>query len=307
VILTVTLNPAVDDSIVVPSFHPGGVQRVHRSSRRAGGKGVNVARALAALGHDVIAVGLCGGPTGRFLLSALEQEGLPHQFISTTGDTRTSRTIIDPESGVDTHLIESGPTVSNEEWSAFSDLFGRLSRQAEVVALCGSLPPGLPETTYAELIAVARTCGAMTALDSRGAALRQGAAALPDVLKPNDDELAELCGWASGRDEETASQASKLLGRAVLVTLGADGALLVTADGAWRATLPAVDSVNTVGSGDAALAGLLSALVNGSDQRQALRLAMGCGMANAASDGPGLFDVAEARRMGASINVSPLG
>lgn len=307
-ILTVTLNPAIDESIEVVGFQVGGVHHVRRVTRRPGGKGVNVARALSCLGHEVVAAGLCGGAAGELLLRGLDEEGIACRFLPISGPTRVNRTIVDPEGGGDTHLIEDGPAVEDAEWRAFLELFGELLGRAELVALAGSLPRGLDESAYAHLVETARRAGVASALDTRGEALRRGEAARPDILKPNAEELAELCGVDPSDEAAVAAAARDLAGedRTVMVTLGRDGAVLAAPSGSWRARIPPVPAVNTVGSGDAALAGLVSARLRGSGPEDALALAMGCGMANASSDGPGRFDPAEARRLARLVEITPL-
>ena len=261
VVLTVTLNTALDITYRVRKLHPHASHRVSEVTERPGGKGLNVARILAALGHEVTVTGFTGGATGRVVQEQLtDTPGVLDALVPVSGATRRTIAVVDDRTGDTTQLNEPGPTVTSAEWSAFQEAYESLLAGASAVALCGSLPPGLPVGAYAGLIRTARTAGVPVLLDTSGEPLRRGVAARPDLVKPNADELAELTG---SHDPLRATQDARRRGaRAVVASLGARGLLAATPEGAWHATPPARVHGNPTGAGDSAVAGLLSGLVD---------------------------------------------
>ncbi|MFF0160151.1 1-phosphofructokinase family hexose kinase [Streptomyces sp. NPDC005263] len=259
-ILTVTLNTALDITYRVRSLRPHTSHRVIEATERPGGKGVNVARVLAALGHEVTVTGLVGGATGRSVREQLTGvPGLVDALVPVDGPTRRTIAVVDELSGDTTQLNEPGPTVTPTEWQAFQKAYEDLVPSMAAVALCGSLPPGVPVGAYAGLVRSAKAAGVPVLLDTSGEALRRGVAARPDIVKPNADELAELTG---SHEPSRATQDARRRGaRAVIASLGAKGLLAVTPEGRWRATPPAPIHGNPTGAGDSAVAGLLSGLV----------------------------------------------
>ncbi|MEU6348642.1 1-phosphofructokinase family hexose kinase [Streptomyces sp. NPDC047072] len=260
-ILTVTLNTALDITYRVRSLRPHTSHRVTDVVERPGGKGVNVARVLAALGHEVTVTGFTGGATGRLVQEQLTAvPGLVDALVPVTGPTRRTVAVVDELTGDTTQLNEPGPTVTSAEWSAFQEAYEDLVAAAEAVALCGSLPPGVPVGAYAGLVRAAKAAGVPVLLDTGGEPLRRGVAARPDILKPNADELAELTG---SHEPLRATQDARRRGaRAVVASLGAEGLLAATPEGRWRATPPARVHGNPTGAGDSVVAGLLSGLAD---------------------------------------------
>lgn len=262
VILTVTLNAALDITYRVPRLRAHTTHRVTEVTERPGGKGLNVARVLAALGHDTVVAGFAGGTTGVVLRERLTAvDRVTDALIPVSGPTRRTIGIVDGATGDTTQLNEPGPTVGPAEWTAFADSYRRLLPKAAAVALCGSLPPGVPVGTYARLIREAHAAGVPTVLDTSGEPLRRGIAARPTIAKPNAHELAGLTGFTEPL--RAARDARRRGAHAVAASLGPDGMLAVTADGAWRATPPGRLAGNPTGAGDSAVAGLLSGLVEG--------------------------------------------
>jgi tagatose 6-phosphate kinase len=262
VILTVTLNTALDVTHHVRELRPGVPHRVFDVRERPGGKGVNVARVLAALGHETTVTGFAGGGTGRMLQERLrDTPGVHDALVPIAGDTRRTLAVVDRRTGHTTQFSEPGPVIAPAEWSAFQEAYRDLLASASAVALCGSLPPGVPVGAYAGLIRAARAAGALVVLDTSGEALRRGIAARPDVVKPNSDELAELTG---SLEPSRATQDARRRGaRAVVASLGVEGLLAVTPEGRWRAAAPVRARGNPVGAGDSVVAGLLSGYVEG--------------------------------------------
>ncbi|AIR99076.1 1-phosphofructokinase family hexose kinase [Streptomyces glaucescens] len=259
-ILTVTLNTALDITYRVRSLRPHSTHRVTDVTERPGGKGVNVARVLAALGHEVTVTGFAGGGTGRSVRDGLSgAPGVRDALVPVGGATRRTIAVVDERTGDTTQLNEPGPLITPAEWSAFQEAYGELLAAADAVALCGSLPPGVPVGAYAGLVRTARAAGVPVLLDTSGEPLRRAVAARPDIVKPNSDELAELTG---AHEPLRATQDARRRGaRAVVASLGRDGLLAVTAEGRWRAVPPARLHGNPTGAGDSAVAGLLSGLV----------------------------------------------
>jgi len=289
VILTVTLNTALDITYRVPSLRPHASHRVSEVTERPGGKGVNVARVLAALGHRVTVTGFAGGTAGRILRDRLMQvPNLTDALVPVSGTTRRTIAVVDDLSGGTTQLNAPGPTITQAEWSAFQEVYQDLLAGASAVALCGSLPPGIPVGAYAGLIRTARAAGVPALLDTSGAALRRGVAGRPDILKPNAEELAELTG---SHEPLRATQDARRRGAGTVVaSLGADGLLAVTPEGRWRATPPASLRGNPTGAGDSAVAGLLSGLAENLPWPDRLTRATALAAATVLSPAAGEFD-----------------
>ncbi|KIF69313.1 sugar kinase [Streptomyces sp. AcH 505] len=276
-IVTVTLNAALDITYRTPALVPHTTHRVSDVTERPGGKGINVARVLAALGHETVVTGFAGGRTGDVLRELLahtsqagtsqagmsqagtSQAGTTDALVPVAGATRRTVAVVDAATGDTTQLNEPGPVVSAAEWAAFLDTYARLIDGADAVALCGSLPPGIHVGAYAELVRLARGAGVPVLLDTSGEPLRRGVAARPDLVKPNADELARLTG---SREPLRATRDARRRGaHAVVASLGPEGLFAATPEGLWRAAPPASVKGNPTGAGDSAVAGLLSGLV----------------------------------------------
>ncbi|GGX19167.1 1-phosphofructokinase family hexose kinase [Streptomyces noursei] len=288
-ILTVTLNAALDITYRVPRLRPHTTHRVTEVAERPGGKGLNVARVLAALGHRTVATGFAGGGTGEALRALLAQEtAVTDALVPVGGATRRTVAVVDAGTGDTTQLNEPGPTVSPTEWAAFLGTYRELLGEARAVALCGSLPPGVPVDVYARLTRAAHAAGVPVLLDTSGEPLRRGLAARPDLAKPNADELAALTG--STEPLRAARDARRRGAHAVAASLGPDGMLAVTADGAWQATPPRRFAGNPTGAGDSAVAGLLSGLVEELPWPDRLCRAVALSAATVRSPAAGEFD-----------------
>ncbi|MFJ2897809.1 1-phosphofructokinase family hexose kinase [Streptomyces sp. NPDC087218] len=306
-ILTVTLNTALDLTYDVPKLVPHTSHRVGDISERPGGKGLNVARVLSALGHETTVTGFAGGSTGavlRELLAGHSPDGpgtpapgtapgtdpapITDALVTVAGNTRRTIAVVDRTTGDTTQLNEPGPLVTADEWTAFLGRYEELLAGADAVALCGSLPPGIHVGAYAELVRPARAAGVPVLLDTSGEPLRRGIAARPDLIKPNADELAQLTG---SRDPLRATRDARRRGaHGVIASLGPDGVLAVTPDGTWQAKPPAKVLGNPTGAGDSAVAGLLSGLVEGLGWPDRLRRAVALSTATVLAPTAGDFD-----------------
>ncbi|MEN8649375.1 1-phosphofructokinase family hexose kinase [Streptomyces sp. 21So2-11] len=287
-ILTVTLNTALDLTYRVPTLTPHASHRVTDVAERPGGKGLNVARVLAALGHESVVTGFVGGSAGADVRRLLAGFPPVDALVPVAGNTRRTIAVVDAATGDTTQLNEPGPVIAPSEWAAFLTSYDALLRDAEAVALCGSLPPGVQVGAYAELIRRARAAGVPTLLDTSGEPLRRGIAARPDLIKPNADELAQLTG---DHDPLRATADARRRGaHAVVASLGPDGLLAATPEGWWRAAPPARVKGNPTGAGDSAVAGLLSGLVERLPWPQRLARAVALSAATVLAPAAGEFD-----------------
>ena len=290
-IYTVTLNPTLDKTLSVPVLRPGEVHRARFLRQDIGGKGINVSRALAALGIASIPIGLLGGATGKAMRDGLAAEGYDARFVEVPGETRQNLTLLDESTGVYTKINEPGPTVGPEQLAALHGLVAGLAAPDDLWALCGSLPPGAPADLYAELITAVQARGARAILDTSGEALAAGLPARPFGLKPNSEEAAEALGRPVTTDVQhmTAAVDLQSLGvTLVCLTRGARGLLLASGAALCAAEPPPVAARSPVGAGDATLAGLLWALADGCDVLETARRAVACGTAAAMQEGTGV-------------------
>ncbi|SEG91238.1 fructose-1-phosphate kinase [Thermomonospora echinospora] len=259
-IVTVTLNPSLDRTIEVDELTRGAVIRTRSARLDPGGKGVNVSRALLANRVACGTVITAGGPDGDRLQRLLEAGGLRVRAVPVAGHTRSNITIVEP-GGVVTKLNEPGAALTRPELDAVAEAVLTEAETAGWVVACGSLPPGVPDGIYAELCRTFVPAGIRVAVDSSGPALPAAVEAGPDLVKPNREELAEAVGRRAerlGDVVEAAQELRKRGARAVLVSLGADGAVLVDDDGVVAGEAPVTRPKSTVGAGDALLAGFLA-------------------------------------------------
>ncbi|TQS42158.1 1-phosphofructokinase family hexose kinase [Cryptosporangium phraense] len=304
-ILTVTLNAALDVTYRVDSLVPHGTHRVGPPEERAGGKGVNVARVLHALGEPVLATGLLGGDTGARIARLLAADGVPAAFEPIAGETRRTLAVADGRGA--TGFWEPGPEVTSAEWDAFRRRFAALLPEARVLVLSGSLPRGLPSDAYAVLVTDARRAGVPTILDASGEPLRAGIEAGPTLIKPNAEELAALLTstGANGGVPEAAAAARALGAEVVVASAGPDGLVAVTSDGGWHARPPEVVHGNPTGAGDAAVAALARGLRDRTPWPELLADAVALSAAAVASPVAGAADLALADRFRPTVTVVP--
>ncbi len=311
-ILTVTLNAAIDRTIAVPNFRQGHRHRAVEASTEAGGKGVNVARALKLLGRPVIATGLAGGPTGARLMERLAEEAILTDFTWISGESRTNIAVVDPTSGEQTEINERGPEVTEEELERFLEKLLYLARGAKICVIAGSLPPSIPAEFCARMIAALKELGVETIIDTEGDALHASLRAGPTAVTPNAAEAEEAVGYEfNDRDE-------LLAGVRGLVELGAGEAVITSDRGcvaitggrsdrtSFEITAPELEPVSTVGSGDAFLAGYVASRYEGAEPRDCLAFAVACGAESTQHFGAGSIDAGEAEHVLESVEVSEL-
>ena len=311
-IVTVTLNAAVDRTLTVPNFQRGQRHRASEGLTLAGGKGINIARALKLLGVPVIATGLAGGGTGMRIVEELTAEAILNDFVRIEDDSRTSTAIVDPTGGSYTEVNEWGPHVSPEELEILLEKLAYLSRAGDYVIFAGSLPRGVDAGLYGEAIRDLNRRGVLTVLDSEGEALRVGAQAEPFLVSPNEREAEGLVGQEFHDDDDF------LAGLEAIAEVGARNVLITRESGCWallrsdravhryRALAPRVDPVSAVGSGDVLLAGFIAARLGDRTDEEALRAAVAAGAASTLELGAGRFEPREAGRLVSGVQVAEL-
>lgn len=284
-ILTVTMNVAIDKSYVLTCKNkPGEVLRVAECRATPGGKGLNVAKAVRALGEDVVATGIIGGHAGSWVEENLAHKGVRCDFERAAGESRTCINIIEPD-GRQTEFLEPGLQVDADTTAAFLRRFERLLASSAAVTISGSLPQGMPTDFYAELISRCRAADKPVLLDTSGLLLRQGVQAKPTMIKPNLEELGQLTGHTvSGSVSDVMENARQLYQAGigmVVVSMGARGAVVVCGEGAFHAAPPAIEAVSATGSGDSMTAGFAVGIVRGWPVQRTLRFATAAAAANA--------------------------
>lgn len=310
-ILTVALNAAVDVSYIVDGFGVDKINIARATTKNAGGKANNVARVLASLGQPVIATGLACGSAGQFIAEDLRIRSVEPQFVAAPGESRTCMAIVDPMGHTLTELREKGPTLTAADADRFLEKFTGLLGRAKLVVMSGSLPPGIPADFYGKLIHAAyRQTQVRTILDASGRSLAEALAMHPYLVKPNRDELEEWAGRPLPDEGALLSAAQDLIKAGpltVAVSLGPEGLLMVSPEGAWRAVPPRITPVNTVGSGDSLVAGFAAGLVQGLSAEEILRLAVACGTANALTSEVAVVDPADLERIRPQVRVERVG
>jgi len=309
VIVTVTLNAAIDRTLTVPNFQLGHRHRASAGLTLAGGKGINVARTLKALDVPVVATGLAGGRTGTRIVEELTTEAILNDFVRIGGESRTSTMVVDPTGGTATEIYEWGPQVSRDELEVLLEKIAYLARAADLVVLAGSLPRGVDPGFYAEAIRELSRRRVRAVLDAEGVPLRLGVEAEPWLVSPNQREAEGLVG------QELHDEEDFLMALGAIAELGARNVLIGHEAGAFalireerrgrrfEANIPTLVPVAAAGAGDAMLAGYLAASVAEQPTEEALRSAVATGAAATLEVGGGRFDPREASRLAPSVTV----
>ncbi len=311
-IITVTLNAALDRSLSVPIFKPG---HRHRSSEvlvLAGGKGINVARALKRLDVPVVATGLAGGRTGTRIVEELTEEAILNDFVRIRDESRTSTAVVDPTAGTYTEINEWGPKVSEDELAILLDKLRYLSRGAAAVVFAGSLPRGVDESFYADAVREMARLGTPVVLDAEGEPLRRGIEAEPWLVSPNQHEAEQLVGQELEDDDDFVMALDTIAdmgARNVQITMDRGCFALVREERQVRryhVRAPQLEPVSAVGAGDVFLARWLAANGDGCTAEESLRLAVAAGSASILEVGAGRFDPREGARLASQVEVHEL-
>jgi 1-phosphofructokinase len=308
VILTVTPNPSVDVTLDIPALVRGAVHRITGQHQEPSGKGVNVTRALTRNGVTSVAVLPVGGAEGAELERLLRAEQITYVAVPVAGSVRRNISLTEAD-GTATKVNAPGPMLHTDETEALLAAAAAAATGKEWVLGSGSLPPGAPVDFYTRLGEVVRASGARFALDSSGPALLAGLPAAPDVIKPNVEELAEAVGHAVTTIGDAVQAARELINvgaRSVVVSLGADGALLVDDVGVLHGEAPVPDPKSTVGAGDALLAGFLAGSVHApGDRALSLREAVAWGSAAVRVAGSHVPVITDADRAAVVLDAGP--
>jgi 1-phosphofructokinase/tagatose 6-phosphate kinase len=301
-IITVTLNPALDKTLEVPNFTPGRRHRTVDQVTMPGGKGVNVARAIKRLGQPVIATGLAGGATGTRIVEALNGEAILNSFVRIREESRTNTAALDPTTGLQTEINERGPAVSPQELELFREKLMYLAKGASMCVFAGSLPRGVEPDLYAALIREVKKLGVTTVLDTEGEPLRLAIRADPDLVSPNELEAEELVGQEFNDVEDRAQAVIEM------TRLGARESIMTVADGCYahvfddgpalfRVSVEEQEARSRIGSGDAFLAGYVAARYAGRPPVDCLRYGVACGAESIQHFGAGVIEPPKVDRL----------
>jgi 1-phosphofructokinase family hexose kinase len=311
-IITVTLNAAIDKTLEVPSFTPGRRHRTVDQTTMPGGKGVNIARAIKQLGQPVIATGFAGGATGTRVVEALSGESILNDFVRIHDESRTNTVVLDPTTGMHTEINERGPAISDQELELFREKLLYLAQGASICVFAGSLPRGVEQDVYYSLIREVRRLGVTTMIDTDGEPLRLAIRAEPDLVSPNELEAEELVGHEFNDADDRAQAVVEM------TRLGAREAIMTVSDGCYARVLengtPRLHRVrvqeqparSVVGSGDAFLAGYVAARYAGQEPVECLRFGVACGAESTQHFGAGIIDPALVDRLLSEVEAERL-
>lgn len=293
-ILSVTLNPAVDHILFIEGLKPHDTNRVVKMQSDAGGKGVNLSRIAVELGTKSVATGFLGGGTGAFITHVLQKQGVITNFVETENETRTNLNV-ESGDGPPTTFNNRGPLVHEREWELLQLRVDRLAEDAAWVALGGSLPPGVPTDAFRTLGQTAKQRNCKLVLDADGEAMRLGLDAAPDLIKPNVREAERLLERDLFMQEDKINEAAKDLvallqekgspDPIVVISRGKEGAVLATKSALLKGLTAPVEARSTIGSGDSLIGGMLYALMTQKTLEEAFRYGLAAGAATATTDG----------------------
>jgi 1-phosphofructokinase family hexose kinase len=307
-IITVTLNPALDKTLEVPSFTPGRRHRTVDQKTMPGGKGVNIARVIKALGQPVIACGLAGGATGIRIVDALNDESILNSFVRIREESRTNTAVLDPTTSLHTEINERGPAVSVHELDLFREKLIYLAAGASICVFAGSLPRGIDPEIYATLIRDVKKLGVTTIIDTDGEPLRHATRAEPDVVSPNELEAEELVGHEFNGPDDRAQAVAEIASQ------GPPEAIMTVTDGCYaqvrgeghstavyRVSTDPLEAVSPIGSGDAFLAGYVASRYLGREPVDCLRHGVACGAESTQHIGAGIIDAHKVERLAEAV------
>lgn len=306
-VLTVTMNPAIDEAVGLDCLRLGDKNRCAVDTLDPGGKGINASRVMQRLGCRTLALGFAGGVTGELLKTQLDRECVPHSFDEVTGLTRINVMIYERSSGRRTGLYLPGPPASPALLQSLEKRLTLVAPQS-IVVLGGSLPPGLPDSSYRDLMSALRSRNIRWFVDTSGTAL-QRALSSAFLVKPNVEEAEELLGRRLRDDAailEAADEIQNRGARYVVISNGENGAIGIGPEGAWKAVPPKVEARSTIGSGDSMVAGLAVAFNNGRPFTEGLRLGTAAGAATAMTPGTHLCEPGTVRSLEALVKLEAL-
>ena len=311
-ILTVTLNAAIDKRYVVDDFKVGEVNRVRECTYVPGGKGLNVSKPASIYGAEVVATGFVGGHAGNYIEDALKPFGIKSAFYHVDAESRSCINIWDEVNHVQTEFLEPGFTLTEADFEGFEKKFRELVKDASVVAMSGSVPKGLDGTAYQRLVKIVKDAGKPVILDTSGKLLEEGIKAAPTLMLPSISTpfMIMMFRQASRSFPHDIIEAAKAIHAGgveiVAVSLGADGSLAVGEEGIFRAIVPKIDAVNTVGCGDSMIAGFALGLSEGLSLEETLRRASAISAAAAMREETGFFVMEDMEKLLPQIEIKKL-
>lgn len=309
-ILTVTLNAAIDKRYVVEGYQVGEVNRVKECAYVPGGKGLNVSKPAAIYGAEVVATGFVGGHAGNYIEENLKPFGITSDFYHVKEESRSCINIWDEVNHVQTEFLEPGFTLTEDDFQGFVQKFQELVKKADVVAMSGSVPKGLDGTSYQRLVKIVKDTGKKVILDTSGKLLEMGIEACPTMIKPNIDEIRMLTGKHCDHLEDIIRAAKEIHERGVeivAVSLGGDGAVVVCGDGVFQAKVPKIEAVNTVGCGDSMIAGFALGISEGLPMEEILRKASAISAAAAMREETGFFVKEDMEEILPKVQIQKIG
>ena len=309
-ILTVTLNTSIDKLYLVESIHPETVMRVKEVHNTAGGKGLNVSRVAAKLREPVTAMGFVGGFNGQYLESLISQPLVRCAFTHVQGETRSCINCWNLSTGRSTEYLEPGQPVTQEDIDRFLSDFSACLPEADVVTISGSVPKGVPEDFYCELIRRCRAAGIPVLVDTSGSRLIAAVKEKPLFIKPNEDEIAQLTEHCVSGREEAVKALARLHADGIayaVLSMGEEGALLACDRGVFHGRPPKITPRNTVGCGDSMVAGFAAGFARRLPVEETFRMALAVSAANALSLFTGDFDPADYDRLYPEIQIEKIG
>lgn len=295
-VATLTLNPALDKTVVIPNFNVGGLNRVEDIRIDPGGKGINVARVLKKFAVNVLATGLIAGFQGHQLLKKLEKEDINNSFLEIEGETRTNIKIVDKKSKITTEINECGFMVAGQDLDFFAKKLHDLLSDISILMIGGSLPLGVPPNIYHNYIQLANNMGVRTILDADGIALEEGIKARPFAIKPNLYELEKLLGRRLETDTEIIKAGKELVAQGisvVLVSMGREGSIILDKNEAFRVYPFPITPKSTVGAGDSMVAALVYSLLQNKSLREIARWTTAAGTVTASKEGTQVCTLSE--------------
>lgn len=308
-VITLTLNPAIDKTILIDKFSFGDLNRVKAVRMDAGGKGINVAKVLKKFGTDVIATGLSAGFQGQRLLGYLQEEGIANDFLILEGETRVNLKVIDAYTNITTEINESGFNVDKSVLESFEEKLSKHLDDADILVLAGSLPPGVPKDIYRKYINMAKEKNLLTILDADGETLLEGIKACPYAIKPNIHELQALIGRELKDDYEVTHAAKQLINngiKLVIVSMGGEGSIVVDEKEAFRVKPFPITPKSTVGAGDSMVAVLTYNLIQKDNLETIARWVTTAGTITASKSGTQVCSKEEIIKFLDKVNVTKL-
>ena len=305
-VLTITMNPSIDKTILLEKFQVYGLNRIQNARLDPGGKGINVARVLKNFHVNVTVSGLIAGQQGKLLLEQLKHAGIQMDFMEIEGETRTNLKIVDESVNKTTEINESGFTVSSDIMKSFLEKLETLAKQASIVILGGSLPPGLPTDFYAQCITIAKEAGAKVLLDADDDAFAKGLEAVPYAVKPNIHELEAYFQEKFESHQRVAEAAQRLLGMGieiVIVSMGSDGAIVADHQHVYKVDSWDIPIKSTVGAGDSMVGALAYSILKQDSLYEIARITTAAGTITASKSGTQICELDEVQQALVHVNV----